>query len=87
MIDFDDDLAFRQVMQLRHVGDAELDVAPVHQGRVLRGAGHRLRAHLHAALVGDDLGDAGGEPADFPLPLLLAGDRVEISTSDVEQAL
>ena len=31
--------------------------------------------------------DFRGEPADFPLPVLVASDRIEISTGDVEGAL
>ena len=31
--------------------------------------------------------DFRGEPADFPLPVLVANERVEISTPDVERAL
>jgi hypothetical protein len=53
----DDHLALHEVVQLGHVRHAELDIAAIHQRRVLRRAGHRLRAHLQA-LVRHHLRDA-----------------------------
>ncbi|HEY5559675.1 MAG TPA: ABC transporter ATP-binding protein [Steroidobacteraceae bacterium] len=64
-------------------------VAIMDRGRIIaEGAPSRLlKEHFDDVVLELPREDFLGEPADFPLPLLLAGDRIEISTADVEQAL
>jgi ABC-2 type transport system ATP-binding protein len=57
-------------------------------GIIAQGAPSRLlKEHFDDVVLELPREDFPGEPAEFPLPVLLAGDRVEISTADVEQAL
>ncbi len=65
------------------------EIAIMDRGRIIaRGAPSRLlKEHFDDVVLELPREDFPGEPADFPLPLLLAGDRVEISTADVELAL
>jgi ABC-2 type transport system ATP-binding protein len=65
------------------------EIAIMDRGRIIaEGAPSRLlKEHFDDVVLELPREDFPAEPADFPLPLLLAGDRVEISTSDVEQAL
>jgi ABC-2 type transport system ATP-binding protein len=65
------------------------EIAIMDRGRIIaRGAPSRLlKEHFDDVVLELPREDFPGEPAEFPLPLLLAGDRVEISTADVEQAL
>jgi ABC-2 type transport system ATP-binding protein len=46
-----------------------------------------LKEHFDDVVLELPREDFPGDPADFPLPLLVASDRVEISTPDVEGAL
>ena len=46
-----------------------------------------LKEHFDDVVLELPREDFRGEPAEFPLPVLVANDRVEISTSDVERAL
>ncbi len=64
-------------------------VAIMDRGRIIaEGAPSRLlKEHFDDVVLELPREDFRGEPGDFPLPVLLAGDRVEISTPDVEQAL
>jgi ABC-2 type transport system ATP-binding protein len=64
-------------------------VAIMDSGRIIaRGSPSRLlKEHFEDVVLELPREDFAGEPADFPLPVLLAGDRVEISTPDVERAL
>jgi ABC-2 type transport system ATP-binding protein len=65
------------------------EIAIMDRGRIIaRGAPSRLlKEHFDDVVLELPREDFPGEPAEFPLPLLLAGDRIEISTADVEQAL
>ena len=65
------------------------EIAIMDRGRIIaRGAPSRLlKEHFDDVVLELPREDFPGEPAEFPLPLLLAGDRVEISTADVEHAL
>jgi ABC-2 type transport system ATP-binding protein len=65
------------------------EIAIMDRGRIIaQGAPSRLlKEHFDDVVLELPREDFPGEPAEFPLPLLLAGDRVEISTADVEQAL
>ncbi|MGE0032028.1 MAG: ABC transporter ATP-binding protein [Steroidobacteraceae bacterium] len=65
------------------------EIAIMDRGRIIaQGAPSRLlKEHFDDVVLELPREDFPGEPADFPMPLLLAGDRVEISTADVEQAL
>ncbi len=64
-------------------------VAIMDQGRVIaEGPPSRLLAeHFDDVVIELPREDFRGAPADFPLPVLVASDRVEISTGDVEGAL
>ncbi len=64
-------------------------VAIMDQGRVIaEGPPSRLLAeHFDDVVIELPRVDFRGAPADFPLPVLVASDRVEISTGDVEGAL
>lgn len=64
-------------------------VAIMDCGRIIaEGAPSRLlKEHFDDVVLELPREDFRGEPAEFPLPLLMAGDRIEISTADVEQAL
>lgn len=64
-------------------------VAIMDQGRIIaEGAPSRLlKEHFEDVVLELPREDFVGEPADFPMPLLVAGDRIEISTPDVERAL
>ena len=46
-----------------------------------------LEEHYDDVVLELPLEDFRGQPADFPLPVLVASDRIEISTADVEGAL
>ncbi len=46
-----------------------------------------LKDHFEDVVLELPREDFRGEPADFPLPVLVANERVEISTPDVERAL
>ncbi len=46
-----------------------------------------LEEHFDDVVLELPLEDFRGVPADFPLPVLVASDRIEISTADVEGAL
>jgi ABC-2 type transport system ATP-binding protein len=65
------------------------EIAIMDHGRIIaQGAPSRLlKEHFDDVVLELPREDLPGEPTEFPLPLLLAGDRVEISTADVEQAL
>ena len=65
------------------------EIAIMDRGRIIaQGAPSRLlKEHFDDVVLELPREDFPGEPEDFPMPLLLAGDRVEISTADVEQAL
>jgi ABC-2 type transport system ATP-binding protein len=65
------------------------EIAIMDRGRIIaRGAPSRLlKEHFDDVVLELPREDFAGEPAEFPMPLLLAGDRVEISTADVELAL
>ena len=65
------------------------EIAIMDRGRIIaQGAPSRLlKEHFDDVVLELPREDFPGEPAEFPMPLLLAGDRVEISTPDVEQAL
>jgi ABC-2 type transport system ATP-binding protein len=65
------------------------EIAIMDRGRIIaQGAPSRLlKEHFDDVVLELPREDFPGEPAEFPLPLLLAGDRIEISTADVEQAL
>jgi ABC-2 type transport system ATP-binding protein len=65
------------------------EIAIMDHGRIIaQGAPSRLlKEHFDDVVLELPREDFPGEPTEFPLPLLLAGDRVEISTADVEQAL
>ena len=65
------------------------EIAIMDRGRIIaQGAPSRLlKEHFDDVVLELPREDFPGEPADFPMPLLLAGDRVEISTADVELAL
>jgi len=64
-------------------------IAIMDRGRIIaEGAPSRLlKEHFDDVVLELPREDFHGEPAEFPLPLLLAGDRIEISTADVEHAL
>jgi len=64
-------------------------VAIMDQGRIIaEGPPSRLLAeHFDDVVIELPREDFRGMPADFPLPVLVASDRVEISTGDVEGAL
>ncbi len=64
-------------------------VAIMDSGRIIaEGPPSRLlKEHFDDVVLELPREEFRGDPATFPLPVLIAGDRVEISTSDVEQAL
>jgi len=64
-------------------------VAIMDQGRIIaEGPPSRLlKEHFEDVVLELPREDFRGDPADFPLPVLAANDRVEISTPDVERAL
>jgi len=64
-------------------------IAIMDRGRIIaEGSPSRLlKEHFEDVVLELPREDFPGEPDGFPLPLLLAGDRIEISTPDVEQAL
>jgi ABC-2 type transport system ATP-binding protein len=64
-------------------------IAIMDHGRIIaEGApGRLLKEHFDDVVLELPREDFRGEAADFPLPLLVANDRVEISTPDVERAL
>ena len=64
-------------------------VAIMDRGRVIaEGPPSRLlQEHFNDVVLELPREDFRGEPAEFPLPVLVASDRVEISTADVEGAL
>jgi ABC-2 type transport system ATP-binding protein len=64
-------------------------VAIMDRGRIIaEGPPSRLlKEHFDDVVLEFPREDLPGEPADFPLPFLLASDRVEISTGDVEATL
>jgi ABC-2 type transport system ATP-binding protein len=64
-------------------------VAIMDHGRIIaEGPPSRLlKEHFDDVVLELPREDFGVDPASFPLPVLLAGDRVEISTADVELAL
>jgi ABC-2 type transport system ATP-binding protein len=64
-------------------------VAIMDRGRIIaEGPPSRLLAeHFDDVVIELPREDFRGTPADFPLPVLVASDRVEISTGDVEGAL
>jgi ABC-2 type transport system ATP-binding protein len=64
-------------------------VAIMDRGRIIaEGSPARLlEEHFDDVILELPRGDFRGAPGDFPLPVLVATDRVEISTGDVELAL
>lgn len=64
-------------------------VAIMDQGRIIaEGPPSRLlKEHFEDIVLELPREDFRGEASDFPLPLLIANDRIEISTPDVERAL
>jgi ABC-2 type transport system ATP-binding protein len=64
-------------------------IAIMDRGRIIaEGPPSRLlKEHFDDVVLELPREDFPGDPAAFPLPVLLAGDRVEISTGDVEAAL
>jgi len=64
-------------------------VAIMDRGRIIaEGPPARLlQEHFDDVVLELPRADFRGEPADFPLPVLVAGDRIEISTGNVEGAL
>jgi ABC-2 type transport system ATP-binding protein len=64
-------------------------IAIMDQGRIIaEGQPSRLlKDHFEDVVLELPREDFRGETADFPLPVLVANERVEISTSDVERAL
>ena len=64
-------------------------VAIMDHGRIIaEGSPSKLlKEHFDDVVLEMPRDDFSADPATFPLPVLLAGDRVEISTSDVELAL
>jgi ABC-2 type transport system ATP-binding protein len=64
-------------------------VAIMDRGRIIaEGAPSRLlKEHFDDVVLELPREDFRVEPAEFPMPLLVAGDRIEISTADVELAL
>jgi len=65
------------------------EIAIMDRGRIIaEGPPARLlEEHFDDVVLELPREDFRGEPADFPLPVLVASDRVEISTGDVEGAL
>jgi ABC-2 type transport system ATP-binding protein len=64
-------------------------IAIMDQGRIIaEGQPSRLlKDHFEDVVLELPREDFRGETSDFPLPVLVANERVEISTSDVERAL
>jgi len=64
-------------------------IAIMDQGRIIaEGQPSRLlKEHFEDVVLELPREDFRGETSDFPLPVLVANERVEISTSDVERAL
>ncbi len=64
-------------------------IAIMDRGRIIaEGSPARLlKDHFEDVVLELPREDFRGEPADFPLPVLVANDRIEISTPDVEGAL
>ena len=64
-------------------------VAIMDRGRIIaEGPPSRLlKEHFDDVVLELPREEFPGDPATFPLPVLVAGDRLEISTADVEQAL
>jgi ABC-2 type transport system ATP-binding protein len=64
-------------------------IAIMDRGRIIaEGSPSRLlKEHFNDVVLELPREDFGIDPAEFPLPVLLTGDRAEISTADVELAL
>jgi ABC-2 type transport system ATP-binding protein len=64
-------------------------VAIMDRGRIIaEGPPSRLlKEHFDDVVLEMPREEFPGDPSTFPLPVLVAGDRLEISTADVEQAL
>jgi len=64
-------------------------IAIMDRGRIIaEGPPSRLlKEHFEDVVLELPREDFRGDPSDFPLPVLIADDRVEISTADVERAL
>src|SRR5687767_11244078 len=64
-------------------------VAIMDRGRIIAegSPSQLLKDHFEDVVLELPREDFRGEPADFPLPVLVANERVEISTPDVERAL
>ena len=64
-------------------------VAIMDRGRIIAegSPAQLLKDHFEDVILELPREDFRGEPADFPLPVLVANQRVEISTPDVESAL
>ena len=64
-------------------------VAIMDRGRIIAegSPAQLLKDHFEDVVLELPREDFRGEPADFPLPVLVANERVEISTPDVERAL
>jgi ABC-2 type transport system ATP-binding protein len=64
-------------------------VAIMDRGRIIAegSPAQLLKDHFEDVVLELPREDFRGEPADFPLPVLVAGERVEISTPDVEGTL
>ena len=64
-------------------------VAIMDRGRIIAqgSPAQLLKEHFEDVVLELPREDFRGEPGDFPLPVLVAGERVEISTPDVERAL
>ena len=65
------------------------EIAIMDRGRIIaQGTPSRLlKEHFEDVVLELPREDFRGAPAEFPLPVLEAGDRIEISTPDVERAL
>ena len=65
------------------------EIAIMDRGRIIAGGppARLLAEHFDDVILELPREDFRGDPAGFPLPVLLAADRVEISTGDVEGAL
>ena len=64
-------------------------VAIMDHGRIIAqgSPAQLLKEHFEDVVLELPREDFRGEPGDFPMPVLVAGERVEISTPDVERAL
>jgi len=65
------------------------EIAIMDRGRIIAegSPAQLLKDHFEDVILELPREDFRGEPADFPLPVLVANERVEISTPDVESAL